>query len=296
MTNSLPLIVVSFLLNMPVHAGTVLDQLPGGGELAASRSAKAPSDWLSFSVRQSGRSGFYMDDFRQGISVSGYKDFEGDMRFSGRVGDEMVSGRFEKDYSGQGFTFEFGDIALKVKRHAIHYKVTGFAKGAGGAMLPVDLLVKGGIRGNSYMLDTAGLQLTASEESMSGSLSGGVYDKKFAAAMAALLASLQTDDIFCVLERAYNYPNPFQQGNGTTLSYKLMQNADYVKVTVYSAYGKVLADLQGGAAKGDNQVFWDGRSSEPSEVGGRKIFFWQMEIFFRGESEKIIKQFRMDGR
>ena len=281
-------------------AGTALAQLPAGnGPVpvpAPSAAVRTASDWINFTVNRNSRSGFDINDYSQDMHVTGYKDMDGNMRFSGRVGDETLFGTFARDYNGQGLTFEMNGIKLQVKRLFINYKVTGTAPGAGGVIVPVNMTVNGQIRGNDYMLSDSGLKLTTSADSVSGALEPGSRDKKFVAAMAALMASLQSDDIFCVVERASNYPNPFQQGNGTTLAYKLMQPADYVKITVYDAYGKVMTETDGGTAKGDNQVFWDGRGDYSGGQTARKIFFWQMEIRFRGETVKIVKQFRMEAR
>jgi len=281
-------------------AGTALSQLPAGnGPVpvpAPSAAVKADSVWLNFNVSRNDRSGFSLNDFAQRIQVSGYKDFDGNMRFSGMAGDENIYGTFGKNYGDQGFTFEMNGIKLQVKRSFINYKVSGSAPGAGGVIVPVNMIVNGQIRGNDYMLSDAGLKLTTSADSITGTLEPGSRDKKFVAAMAALMASLQSDDIFCVVERAYNAPNPFPQGNGTTLAYKLMQPVDYVKITVYDAYGKVMTELNGGTAKGDYQVFWDGRGDYSGGQTAHKIFFWQMEIQFRGDADKIVKQFRMDAR
>jgi flagellar hook assembly protein FlgD len=69
-----------------------------------------------------------------------------------------------------------------------------------------------------------------------------------------------------------------------------------VRITIYNAYGKVLQAMDGNTAKGENQVFWDGRSDYNDSYMGQKILIWQLEIYFRGAADKVIKQFTMNAR
>ncbi|OGS14146.1 MAG: hypothetical protein A2285_08825 [Elusimicrobia bacterium RIFOXYA12_FULL_57_11] len=280
-------------------APAALSQLPAAGQVTEIPPApvmKADSLRLDFRVNQQSRSGFYLNDLSGDMQVNGYKDFDGNMRFSAMAGQESLFGRLERNYNAQDFTFEMGATVLQVRRYTNLYKVTGFAAGANGAAFPVNLVIRGGIRGGRYSVSEAGLELSASGDAITGALDARVYDKKFALMAVSIIASLQSDEIFCVVEKASNFPNPFLQGNGTTLTYTLLQPADYVKLTIYNAYGKVLAEMDGAGAKGENRVFWDGRSSYNDSFMGRKTLVWQLELVFRGEKEKIMKQFTMEAR
>lgn len=289
---------------VPAFAGaTALSQLPAAGEVPDQPPApvlapalKTASAWLDLRLNNVSKSGFSMDDYSQAINISGYRDFDGDFRYSGTVDQKSFMGSLTRNQFSQDFTFEMGSTKLLVKRYSIHYKVTGFAAGAGGVLTPVDLLIRGGIRDRRYAVTAAAFELTSSLDAISGRADPASDNKLFVASIAAIMASLQSDAVLGVIETAGNYPNPFQLGNGTTLAYTLLQPADAVRITVYNAYGKVLKELDGNTAKGENRVFWDGRSDNNYDLMGQNILIWQLEIYFRGDSNKVIKQFTMNVR
>ena len=298
MTKGLKLIAVVLFLGQAgtVFAGTALSQLPGIDKAAdqlPQSAPKASSVWVNFSVDNFSKTSFSFNDYSQDIQITGYKDFEDNVRFSGMVGQESVSGSFTRNFNEQVFNFEMGATKLTVQRYAINYKVTGVAAGANGALTPVNLVIRGGIRERAYGVSDAGLDMTASNYGISGTVDPSV-DKKFVTAIAAIMASLRTDDILGVLDVAANFPNPFLPGNGTTLTYTLLQSADYVNITVYDMYGKVITTMQGGTMKGVNNVMWDGRDPNNSSYMGRKIYIWQLEITLPGYPDKAIKQFTMN--
>lgn len=283
--------------------GTALSQLPGSDQVLAQPPApviapgtKSATTRLDFRISQYNQSGFTLNDYSQGVQVNGYRDFDGNFRFTGQVAQASFLGGLTRNYNSQDFSYEMDATMLQVRRYAIHYKVTGFAGGANGTMTPVNLLIRGGIRDRRYSVSEAGLELQSSADGITGTVDATLYDKHFVASIAAIMASLRSDAVLGVLEEAGNFPNPFLQGNGTTLTYTLLQPADSVRITVYNAYGKVLHETDGGAMKGVNNVFWDGHSNYNDNITGQRILIWQLEIYFRGETEKVIKQFTMNAR
>jgi len=272
--------------------GPALSQLPGIDGIKLDIPVPGPKSnnvWVNFRINGFSSS-FSFDDYSQGIQVNGYKDFDSNVRFSGRIDDKNFFGSLTRDFNGPAYTFELGDIRLTVERYAIHYKVTGTAAG-----VPVNMTIRGAIRERAYAVSYKGLELTSRKEQITGTVDPSC-DKTFATAIASIMAALQTEDVLGVVETALNYPNPFVQNNGTTLTYTLLQQVDYVKITVYDMYGKVLKELDGGTYKGENRVFWDGRDEYNSggTVMGRKIYIWQLEITQRGSQNRVIRQFKMD--
>jgi len=302
MKKSLTVLTVVLFLGSGVSAfagATALSQLPAVDKaegLFPAPVIKAETVRLDFRINQMSKSGFSLGDYSQAIQVNGYKDFDGDFRFSGTVDQKSFFGSLTRNSMSQDFTYEMGATKLLLKRYAIHYEVTGFAAGANGVLVPVDMLIRGGIRGQHYEVSEEGLCMTSSKDSITGSVSAAAGNKQLVASLAAIMASLQLDEVLGVVEVAGNYPNPFRQGNGTTLTYTLLQPAASVRITIYDAYGKVLQELDGNIAKGENRVFWDGQSNYNDDFVGRKILIWQLEIYFSGTTEKVIKQFTMNAR
>ncbi|HNW44769.1 MAG TPA: FlgD immunoglobulin-like domain containing protein [Elusimicrobiales bacterium] len=282
-----------------IAGDSALSQLPQDKQEITQPSApamKAVSARLDFRISNYSRSGFSLGDFTQNVQISGYRDFDGDFSFSGWVDQANFTGSLTRNQLSQDFTYEAGATKLLVKRYTINYKVTGSFAGANGAVTPVNLLIKGGIRGQRYAVSEAGLELLSSRDGITGTVDAAADNKQYVATIVSIMAALQGDAVFGVVETAGNYPNPFQQGNGTTLTYTLIQPADQVHITVYNAYGKVLKEMDGNTAKGENQVFWDGRSDYNDNFMGQKLLIWQLEIYFRGSSDKVIKQFTMNAR
>ena len=273
-------------------ATSALSQLPGIDDIKLSlpvSSPKSNSVWVNFRISGFSNS-FSFSDYSQNIQVNGYRDFDSNFRFSGRIDNENISGSLNRGFNEQAYTFEMGATKLTVERNAIHYKVAGMSAG-----VPVNLVIRGAIRERAYSLSYNGLELTSRKEEITGSAAPSC-DKKFATAMASLLAALQTEDMLGVVETGLNYPNPFVQNNGTTLTYTLLQPVDYARITIYDMYGKVLKQLDGSTFKGENKVFWDGRDEYNSggAVMGRKIYIWQLELTQRGSPNKLIRHYKMD--
>lgn len=278
---------------------TALSQLPAldlGQEQAVTPSPVKPAmTRVNFRTDHHSNAGFSLSEPALGIQVNGYKDSDGNLRFSGVVGGGGFASDLIRNYNEQIFRYKAENVALVVAHYGLHYKVTGSVAGANGAATPVNLLIRGALRDRRFSVSETGLELSAppSAQYITGAVDAAVYDLKLTAALANIMAALQSQVILGVLDEAYNSPDPFFQDSGTTITYVLLQPVDQVKITIYNATGKVLKEMSGNTAKGTDSVFWYGHSPYDG-VEGRKTFFCQFEISLRGGTTKVLKQFAMD--
>lgn len=93
-----------------------------------------------------------------------------------------------------------------------------------------------------------------------------------------------------LIDSAYNYPNPFNPGAGTTIRYILAGAAKEVKIKIFALHGQLIRELPGSCYINMNEVFWDGKDRSGNPVNS-EVFLAVVEATGASgaKSKKTIK-------